>query len=249
MEAPVPGARRDAARDRARVVLFVKSLVTRAGIPLAMVAAAAFGPAAWRWVTQDARDWAGKAAPNNEKGPSVLARGVRSVVFKDERGRRAWEFAAESIEISADKRWATLVGVRRAVLFRDAKPYLRMSARHVRFDQQTRDWRAHDDLRVQGPDGLTISSRAAIWNHKAQLLDCPEPVQARLKGADISAPRLRYDAREGKIRTPDQVSMDSPGAAARGSRMTVDVKKRFIETYGADVTIKPPLLEKLGVKR
>ena len=211
----------------------------------------ALAPGAWRWVTRDARDWTPNEPRRGEEGPAISARGVERFEARDAQGRPAWQFAARRIDLSSDKRWATLEAVQSAILFRDGKPFFEMGASNVRFDQETRDWQAQDDLLVKGPDGLTIRSVSATWNEKEQRLDCPDKVTARFKGADITTVGLSYDARKGELQSLDPVSLSAPNLSARGSRAIVDVKKRIVRFPEgvSDLTIQPPLLEKYGFKR
>lgn len=211
----------------------------------------ALAPGAWRWVERDARDWAPNETRKGEEGPSISARGVERFEARDAQGRPAWQFAARRIDLSSDKRWATLEAVQRAILFREGKPFFTMSASNVRFDQETRDWQAQDDLRVQGPDGLDIRSVSATWNEKEQRLDCPDAVSAHFRGADITTVGLSYDARKGELQSLDPVSLSAPHISARGSRAVVDVKNQIV-VFPEGVSymrIEPPLLEKYGLKR
>jgi len=218
---------------------------------LGLALSVALAPGVWRWVTQDARDWDPNEARKGEEGPSISARDVQRFEARDVDGRKVWEFTASSIDLSSDKRWATLSQVTRAVLFRQGKPYLQMSAQTVRFDQQTRDWKAEEKLHVSGPDGLSIESRQASWSEKDQRLDCPEAVQARFRGAGIQTVGLSYDARKSELQAMQPVSLRSPGLVAQGPRVVADVKNRVIQFPEgiSDLTIQPPLLEKYGYKR
>lgn len=223
----------------------------RALVGLCVAVGVALAPGVWRWVTQDARDWAPNEAKKGEEGPSISARDVQRFEARNPDGSMAWVFSARRIDLSSDKRWATLEAVERAVLFRDGKPYLEMSASNVRFDQETRDWQAQDDLRVKGPDGLSIRSQSASWNEKDQQLGCPDEVTARFKGADIKTIGLSYDARTSELQSFAPVSLSAPNLSAQGSRVVADVKNRIIKFPEgmSDLTIQPPLLEKYGYKR
>ena len=218
---------------------------------LALVGALlALAPGFVSWVTSDARDWAPNEKPEGKRGPSLVARRVRLFEAREPDGRRAWRFEARRIDLDADRRWATLVDVERAVLFRNGKPYLQMSAGSVRFDQQTRDWTARDDLRVAGPDGLQIRSADASWKQGEQKLACPGAVTARFRGADITTVGLAYDARAAELRSLAPVTLQAPHLLAHGSTVRADVKKRTVHfENGVDVTIERPLLEKYGFKR
>lgn len=218
---------------------------------LAAAIGVALAPGVWRWVTQDARDWAPNEAAADKEGPSISARGVQLFEARDAQGRKAWEFSARRIDLSSDKRWATLESVQRAILFRDGKPYLEMSASNVRFDQETRDWQAQNDLLVRGPDGLSIRSVSASWSEQEQHLSCPDAVSARFKGADITTVGLSYDARKGELQSLDRVSLSAPNLSAQGSRFIADVKNRMVRFPEGlnDLRIEPPLLEKYGLKR
>ncbi len=238
---------RTGSTPRGAVAPALKRAVGVLGVALGV----AMAPGLWRWVTQDARDWDPNQTPKGEDGPSISARDVQRFEARDVDGRKVWEFSAANIDLSSDKRWATLSQVSRAILFREGKPNLQMSAQTVSFDQQTRDWKAEGELQVEGQDGLSIRSRQASWNEKDQRLDCPEAVRARFRGADIQTVGLSYDARKGELQSMQPVNLQAPGLSAQGSQVVADVKKRIITFPGGinDLAIQPPLLRKYGFKR
>jgi hypothetical protein len=216
-------------------------LMGRRLLPYAVVVALAAGvPPFARWVAQDAFVASDRKGAG-EGSPPLQARGVRRILAR-EGGQVVWEFAAQRIVFSPDKRFATATGVSRGVYFREAKPYLRLSALRLRFDQHTRDWRASGDLHVSGPDGFELKTPQASWNQAAQRLDCPVPIEASLRGARISTANASYDAVKGELRSRDPVTVRSPRATLSGSPVVADVKKRiFTFNSGIDIEIESPL--------
>jgi len=169
--------------------------------------------------------------------PAIEVEGAESIIVR-EAGRKVWEFSADRIVSERD--YVTATNVRRAVYYRDEKPYLRLAARNVRLNQQTRDLVANGTVQASGPHGFTVRTERAVWKHRARLLQCPLAVRATLRGLTFHTTELSYDTKLGQLSCPRVVQVDSKHAQLRGDGAVVDVKRQRVEfPQGAEIVIRP----------
>jgi LPS export ABC transporter protein LptC len=197
---------------------------------LVLLAVATAWPALARWLV----DVEPQPRMEEANSPSIIASGANSILVR-ENGRKLWEFSARRIEVSADHRFATATDVDRGVLFRNNKPFVRVQAQRIRVNQESKDWQAEGVLRAQGPDGLTIESKRALWKYQTGQLFCPQPVQATFRGARLTTHGVVYDAAKSQLRCPQPVEVRAARATLRtnaGTQVVADIKRRRVEVQG-----------------
>lgn len=217
-------------------------LSRRAGIRLAFIAASL--PAAiavGRWLREDE---ANEPLTNNGLRPSLEAIGAQSIIVR-ENGRKVWEFSADRITISPDKRFATATNMKRGVLFRNGKPFLTVSAATVQLNQETHNWQATGKLQASGPDGFSIVTSRATWSHRRERLSCPDAVRAKLRGMEIETRGVFYEAKTGQLKCPASVEVRSAQATIQEGRDVVaDARSRRVEfRSGVHITIQRSALD------
>lgn len=179
-----------------------------------------------RWLT-DTGGSGGRLVVTN--APSIVAEGAQSIVVRDARGRKAWEFSAKRITLSPDRLYYTVTEVQRGILYRNGKPFLKLKAHQVRLNQQTRDLEATGTVSASGPDGLTVRSERADWKHQVQRLTCPDDVHASIRGLKIDTRAAYYEAKTGKLHCPQTVMIKSERATLQGANAVADTKTRRVE--------------------
>ncbi|HVF11322.1 MAG TPA: LPS export ABC transporter periplasmic protein LptC [Abditibacteriaceae bacterium] len=171
--------------------------------------------------------------------PAIEVEGAQSIIVR-EQGRKVWEFAAERIVVSANRAYVTATNVRRGVFYRDGRPYLHLRARSVRLNQQTRDLVASGTVEASGPDGFSVRTERAAWQHRLRRLQCPVAVRATLRGLTFQTSGLAYDATRGQLSCPRPVQVNSQHAVLRGVGAVVDVKPQRVEFQdGVEIVIRP----------
>ncbi|MBV9866000.1 MAG: LPS export ABC transporter periplasmic protein LptC [Abitibacteriaceae bacterium] len=191
-----------------------------------------------RWLTQDSD--AMTASLTND--PSLVGEGAQNIIMRDEKGQKTWEFSAKSISLSPDRQFYTATDVNHAILFRAGRPYLKLSARQVRLNQITQDLAAIGTVSATGPDGFSVRTEQASWQHQAERLDCPIKVHATLRGFTFDTPTLFYDMKKSQLHCPKQVEIQSARATMRGSNAVADAKTRqvaFQQGVQIDITLPP----------
>lgn len=172
--------------------------------------------------------------------PSVVAEGAQSIVVRDPNGGKAWEFSADRITISSDKLYCTATDVRRGVLYRKGRPFLKLQARQVRLNQQTRDLIATGTVSASGPDGFSVRTERADWQHQVERLTCPDALHATIRGLKIDTKNAFYDARAGQLHCPQVVQVTAERATMKGSNAVADPKTRQVKfNQGVQISVKP----------
>lgn len=122
---------------------------------------------------------------------------------------RSWTFDYQKAQMSADQVNASVEGVHNGVLYKNGKPYLKLSAKHVSVNTQTFDFTAagavHIDS-ISAKDGTTRSFDTDLvqWTNATKMLLLPHPCLIRtgdqiLKVANISVDFNTNDVHLGKI--------------------------------------------------
>jgi hypothetical protein len=90
---------------------------------------------------------------------------------------RSWTAEYERITTSTDQTTLDLYGVKNGVIFRDGKPYLRVTAKHMTVNTVTRDFFASGALHVETigkTPRRTFDTENANWNDALQTLTLPD---------------------------------------------------------------------------
>jgi hypothetical protein len=252
---PAPPLRRRAGRTVFQIVLIL------AACALAALAAVQLT----RWLD----DVGEKAASGEDRStPSIEIVNAQSIVLRED-GRKVLEVSARRITVSPDHRFADAWQVSKGVLFRDGQPFLQLQAEKVRINQLTRDLMATGLVKAHGPDGFSLRTQRADWTHEKKLLDCPQPVQATLRGVRVATSRAAYDATRRRLNCPQPVravwhgttftarnaTYDAPtnelhcsgavrllskGASLRGGDVRVNTKRQTVQMAGpVEITAQP----------
>lgn len=206
---------------------------------LVLSACGLFAVVVARWLSDEGDVVSGP--PHSSQGPSIVAEGIEHIVIRD-KGRRVWEFAARKITISPDRKYAVATGMRRAILYRNEKPYLQLQASSVRLNQQTFDAEATGGVTASGPEGIEIRTERALWTQSRRVLQCPATVQVRVRGLTVQTRDVSYDMPQSRLHCPQRIEVQGPRISLRGLRAVVDVKNRRVEfNGGTEFVVKQPL--------
>jgi hypothetical protein len=91
---------------------------------------------------------------------------------------KSWTFDYDRAQLSPDGMTGTVDGVRNGVIFRKGKPYLRLSAQHVRLDVESLDFTAIGKVHVEligDPLHRSFDTDLVRWTNDAQLLKMEHP--------------------------------------------------------------------------
>jgi hypothetical protein len=91
---------------------------------------------------------------------------------------KSWSFDYDRAHLSPDGMSGTVDGVRNGIVFRKGKPYLRISAQHVRLNIQSLDFTAVGKVhieRINDPQRRAFDTDLVTWTNDAKLLRMTHP--------------------------------------------------------------------------
>jgi LPS export ABC transporter protein LptC len=182
----------------------------------------------WQWVSTDDE---GKPIAEQSDEPSLQIVNLQSFLVR-RGGLPLWEISARRVEVSSDRQSTRASGVGKATLFREGKPYLLITASQLVLSNTTNDLEATGQVTASGPDGFSFKTSRAVWRNLTQIVKCPNPVTAKLRGVVFQTKQLRYDWNKGILTCPDPVEVRAPGAVFRGKNLEASLKKRQVRLEG-----------------
>lgn len=140
--------------------------------------------------------------------PEVAVRLRHAAVILRAKGQPEAEVRARTVEVSRDLRTATFTEIERVLIYFRGKPFLRLDARRVVFDQVSHD--------------LTLEGVSAVST----------------RGERLRADSAAWDQQTGRITLAGNVAIAVDNAVLRGARVVVDTRAQVVEVDGgADVTV------------
>jgi hypothetical protein len=116
---------------------------------------------------------------------------------------RSWSCEYDKIVASNDQSIMEIDGVHNGVIYREGKPYLRLTATHLRVNSLTKDFTATGKLHVETVDRkkpLAFETDALSWNEGAQVMTVTSPLTFNSESDEpLRVADLTYNVREGTI--------------------------------------------------
>lgn len=91
---------------------------------------------------------------------------------------KSWSFDYDRAHLSPDGMSGTVDGVRNGIVFRKGKPYLRISAAHIRLNIESLDFTAVGKVhieRIDDPQHRAFDTDLVTWTNDAKLLRMTHP--------------------------------------------------------------------------
>lgn len=220
--------------------MFLQSALGR----LALLGVAAWGTFnLWNWVTTESVE---EQRAGDTSSP-LKVQGLNSFVVRKD-NKKYWEVAADSAQVvDHGDAWLAL-GVSRAVLFRDDKSWITMSAPRVRLSNLSKNLDAVGGVKASGPEGFSFETPQARWLSAKKLVEVPGAVRAKLREMEFSAPNLTYQWEKGELESPGPVEVRVPGGVLRGSKLRANVNTSQVKLSGGTELIFVPGVAKLPQK-
>lgn len=199
----------------------------------------------WNWLSVDET-----GAPVTEQSgePSLEIENLKSLLVRRE-GQPLWELSAKRVVVAPDGSSTTATGIGKGTLFRDGKPFIKLSAPQVRLSSLTNDLQASGGVVANGPNGFSFRTSQALWRNQRKIVDCPRPVVAHLKGLQFQTPRLSYDWDKGLLTCPQPVEVIGKGVVLRGQRLEATLKTRQIKLLGGAELVFDPDMAQVDIPR
>jgi len=91
---------------------------------------------------------------------------------------KSWSFDYDSAHLAPDGMSGTVDGVRNGIVFRKGKPYLRISAAHIKLNIESLDFTAVGKVhieRIDDPQRRAFDTDLVTWTNDAKLLRMDHP--------------------------------------------------------------------------
>jgi hypothetical protein len=101
---------------------------------------------------------------------------------------KSWSFDYDHARLSPDGLNGSVDGVRNGVVFRKGKPYLRISAEHVRLNIESLDFTAVGKVhieRINDPQNREFDTDLVTWTNDAKILRMDHPSYVRSGGQTL----------------------------------------------------------------
>jgi hypothetical protein len=138
--------------------------------------------------------------PPQSAVPVIVGHGIA-------RGERltshSWSIDYDKITTSVDQTFVTVDGVRDGIVYKNAKPYLRLRAAHVTVNMITHDFTASGPIHVESVNKKkprAFDTTSAVWTEAAQRLDLAQPIVVTSPGSTLHVQKLSLDVRSGTLR-------------------------------------------------
>ena len=197
----------------------------------------------WNWVTTESVE---EQRAGDTSSPLKISGLNAFVVFKG--GKKYWEVAADSAQVVDNGDAWLALGVSRATLFREDKPWITMSAPRVRLSNLSKNLDAVGGVKASGPQGFIFETPQARWLSAKKLVEVPGAVRARLREMEFSGPNLTYQWEKGELQSPGPVEVRVPGGVLRGSKLRANVNTNQVQLSGGTELIFVPGVAKLPQK-
>ena len=197
----------------------------------------------WNWVTTESVE---EQRAGDSSSPLKIETLDSFLVWKE--GKKYWEVAANSAQVVDNGDAWLALGVSKAVLFRDDKPWITMRAPRVRLSNLSKNLDAVGGVTAQGPEGFAFSTPQARWLSAKKLVEIPGAVRARLREMEFSAPNLTYQWEKGELESPGPVEVRVPGGVLRGSKLRANVNTSEVQLSGQTELVFVPGVAKLPQK-
>ena len=118
---------------------------------------------------------------------------------------KSWMFIYRKAQMSADGVTASIDGIRQGVLYKNAKPYIKMTAEHVQANTQTFDFTAVGDVHLEeiaqpGGAGRSFDTDLIEWANATKALTLPHPSVVRSGDQTLRVGSLSVNFNTGSIR-------------------------------------------------
>jgi hypothetical protein len=109
---------------------------------------------------------------------------------------KSWSFDYDRAQLSPDQRFGNIDGVHHGVIFRNGKPYLKLSAEHISIDTQALDFTATGKVhlvRIGAGAGTTFDTDLITWHNGTKLLEMQHPSYVHTGGQTLKVETIVVD--------------------------------------------------------
>jgi hypothetical protein len=118
------------------------------------------------------------------------------------RGSKTWSFDYDRVKTSPDGTAADIDGVHGGLLYKDGKPYLKISAKHISANTVSNDYTATGQIHIEALGAgvkRTFDTDLAVWQNLNKTLTLSHPSIVRTGDAALTFKMVTVDFNTGKV--------------------------------------------------
>lgn len=116
---------------------------------------------------------------------------------------RSWSFDYDRAQLSPDQTFGTIQGVHHGIIFRNGKPYLKISAEQISVNTQTLNFTATGKVhvvRIGSGSVTTFDTDLIDWNNATKLLHMDHPSYVHTGGQTLKVRTILVDLTKDEVR-------------------------------------------------
>lgn len=125
-------------------------------------------------------------------------------------GRKEWEIEADKISLGEDRKKTIFEKIKRAIIFKDNKPYLNVQLKKCIADMGNKSMELIGDVVIETEEEDILKGDRFFWDPEKERLTSLEPVEILIKKNIIFADRLSTDVELNKLELQGNVKVTFP---------------------------------------
>lgn len=122
-------------------------------------------------------------------------------------GRKEWEIEADKISLGEDRKKTIFEEIKRAIIFKDNKPYLNVQLKKCIADMGSKSMELVGDVVIETEEGDILKGDRFFWDPEEERLTSLESVEILVKENKITANQLSTDIELNKLELQGNVKV------------------------------------------
>ncbi|MHC2995199.1 MAG: LPS export ABC transporter periplasmic protein LptC [Candidatus Atribacteria bacterium] len=122
-------------------------------------------------------------------------------------GQKEWEIEADKISLGEDRKRTIFEEIKRAIIFKDNKPYLNIQLKKCIADMGSKSMELIGDVVIETEEGDILKGDRFFWDSEKEMLTSLESVEVIVKENKITADQLSTDMELNKLELQGNVKV------------------------------------------
>ena len=122
-------------------------------------------------------------------------------------GQKEWEIEADKIFLGEDRRRTIFEKIKKAIIFKDDKPYLQIQLKKCIADMKSKSMELVGDVVIETEEGDILKGDRFFWDSEKEMLSSLESVEVIVKENKITANQLSTDVELNKLELQGNVKV------------------------------------------
>jgi len=122
-------------------------------------------------------------------------------------GEKEWEIEADKISLAEDRKRTIFEKIKKAVIFKDNKPYLNIQLNKCIADMGSKSMELIGDVVIETEEGDILKGDRFFWDSEKEMLTSLESVEVLVKENKITANQLSTDVELNKLELQGNVKV------------------------------------------